>query len=74
MSHGDYKKWQCRMYLSLIFPSSHHAYLLQVPNGFHGVLESFSKEVLRAQPDDVITFAVTYFEGKLNQRRGRRGE
>lgn len=34
---------------------------LQVPEGFEEVLNDFSREVLRAQPEDVVAFAAKYF-------------
>ncbi|KAK2189720.1 hypothetical protein NP493_98g00027 [Ridgeia piscesae] len=43
---------------------------LRVPDGFHGILESLYREVLRAQPDDVISFMSLYLEDLLQERRG----
>ncbi|KAK2181761.1 hypothetical protein NP493_383g04077 [Ridgeia piscesae] len=43
---------------------------LRVPDGFLGILESLYREVLRAQPDDVISFMALYLEDLLWERRG----
>lgn len=34
----------------------------EVPEGFQGVLRDFSREVLRAQPEDIPAFAYQYFK------------
>ena len=36
-----------------------------VPPGFENILEGLAKEVLRAQPENVIEFAAEYFRKKL---------
>ena len=44
---------------------------LRVPSGFEQLLESLAKEILRAQPTDIITFAAEYFKRKVAQREGK---
>mmetsp|Transcript_24218 Transcript_24218/g.37311 ORF Transcript_24218/g.37311 Transcript_24218/m.37311 type:complete len:82 (+) Transcript_24218:10-255(+) len=43
----------------------------QLPDGFYNVLEDFSREVLRDQPQDILEFSFLYFkaleEGTLDQ-------
>ncbi|EAS06137.1 regulatory subunit of type II PKA R-subunit family protein (macronuclear) [Tetrahymena thermophila SB210] len=36
----------------------------QVPEGFYDILHEFTREVLRAQPEDIIEYAANYFEHK----------
>ena len=55
--------------------ASHNVKLLQlvklrVPDGFLELLESLYREVLRAQPDDVISFMALYLEDRLCDRIG----
>lgn len=33
-----------------------------LPEGFYGVLEDYSREVLRDQPQDIIEFSFLYFQ------------
>ncbi|EGR32891.1 regulatory subunit of type ii pka r-subunit family protein, putative [Ichthyophthirius multifiliis] len=35
-----------------------------VPEGFYEILHDFTREILRAQPEDIIYFAANYFEQK----------
>jgi hypothetical protein len=37
-----------------------------VPTGFPAILHEFTREVLRDQPHDLLAYAATYFEAKLN--------
>jgi hypothetical protein len=39
-----------------------------VPDEFPGILKNFIKEVVRAQPEEVTTFARQYFEELLKQK------
>ena len=41
---------------------------LQVPPGFEYILEGLTREVLREQPLDIITFAADYFRKKFTPR------
>ncbi|GCB63170.1 hypothetical protein scyTo_0000120 [Scyliorhinus torazame] len=41
---------------------------LRIPHGFGNLLEGLSREVLRHQPQDIITFAAIYFEDLLEKR------
>ncbi|XP_038635760.1 sperm surface protein Sp17 [Scyliorhinus canicula] len=41
---------------------------LRIPRGFGNLLEGLSREVLRHQPQDIITFAAIYFEDLLEKR------
>ena len=36
-----------------------------VPPGFENILEGLAREILRAQPDNVIDFAAEYFKRKI---------
>jgi len=36
----------------------------QVPEGFYDILHEFSREILRAQPEDILDYAANYFEHK----------
>eukprot|EP01137_Pigoraptor_chileana_P010490 Opistho-2@60225 len=38
----------------------------QLPQGLDLILENFTREVLRSQPDDIIAFGVRYFTGLKN--------
>jgi hypothetical protein len=40
-----------------------------VPEGFQEVLADFTREVLRAQPKNVVEFAAQYFEGLEKGRK-----
>lgn len=44
---------------------------LSVPPGFEHLLEGLTREVLREQPPNIISFAAQYFRRKLNERPGR---
>ena len=33
-----------------------------IPEGFYGVLEDYSREVLRDQPEDIAEFSYLYFK------------
>jgi len=44
-----------------------------VPEGFQEVLADFTREVLRAQPKDIVEFAVQYFEGLDKGKRQEMG-
>ena len=39
-----------------------------VPDEFPGILKNFTKEVVRNNPDNIISFAKSYFEELLRQR------
>ncbi|NXF93586.1 SP17 protein, partial [Eubucco bourcierii] len=41
---------------------------LRLPSGFPSLLEGLAREVLRAQPPDVVTFAAQHFQQLLQQR------
>lgn len=43
---------------------------LRVPAGFEHLLEGLTREVLRAQPSDIVRFAAEYFKERLSQREG----
>lgn len=43
---------------------------VNVPRGFEHILEDLAREVLRAQPDNVIEFAAKHFAKKLELRNG----
>lgn len=43
---------------------------IRVPLGFEHILEGLAREVLREQPEDIITFAAEYFKKKLLLRNG----
>lgn len=43
---------------------------LSVPPGFEHLLEGLTREVLREQPPNIISFAAQYFRRKLNERPG----
>ena len=43
---------------------------LSVPAGFEHLLEGLTREVLREQPPNIISFAAQYFRRKLNERPG----
>ncbi|KAK1213191.1 SP17 protein, partial [Pygoscelis papua] len=49
-------------------PSSSTA--LRLPAGFQNLLEGLAREVLRAQPTDVVAFAAQHFQTLLEQREG----
>ena len=42
-----------------------------IPEGFYGIIEEYSREVLRDQPQDIVEFSYMYFkameEGTLDQ-------
>nr|XP_021152550.1 sperm surface protein Sp17 [Columba livia] len=42
---------------------------VRLPNGFENLLEGLVKEVLRAQPKDVVGFAAQHFQTLLEQRK-----
>jgi hypothetical protein len=44
---------------------------LRVPPGFQNILEGFAREVLREQPEDIITFGAQYFKAQLSIRDGK---
>ena len=44
---------------------------LRVPPGFQNLLEGLAREVLREQPEDIISFAAQYFKNKLVLREGK---
>lgn len=56
--------WSCKM--SQFAPNN-----LQVPPGFEYILEGLTREVLREQPLDIITFAADYFRKQLNLRNSK---
>ena len=39
-----------------------------VPDDFPGILKNFTKEVVRNNPDNIYTYARSYFESILNAR------
>ncbi|NWY08299.1 SP17 protein, partial [Nothoprocta ornata] len=41
---------------------------LRVPAGFRELLEGLAREVLRAQPRDVVAFAAEHFQALLEER------
>lgn len=41
---------------------------IEVPDAFPGILKNFVKEVVRAQPDEIISFSRQYFEDLLKVR------
>jgi hypothetical protein len=41
---------------------------LRVPQGFHTLLESLTREVLRKKPANIYDFAATYFENLLKDQ------
>ena len=40
-----------------------------VPAGFPEILKELNREVLRAQPKDIIQFSANYFQKKLQDQR-----
>ncbi|NXJ86853.1 SP17 protein, partial [Trogon melanurus] len=42
---------------------------LRLPAGFGNLLEGLALEVLREQPDDVVSFAARHFQALLERRR-----
>jgi hypothetical protein len=42
---------------------------LRVPQGFHTLLESLTREVLRSKPANIYEFAATYFEELIKSKR-----
>ncbi|ESO05951.1 hypothetical protein HELRODRAFT_63972 [Helobdella robusta] len=47
---------------------------IRVPQGFRNLLEGFTREVLRNQPDDIIIFGARYFQFLLNARNGKQNK
>ena len=45
---------------------------LSMPSGLEDALEGLAREVLRAQPKDLLEFSADYFEGLLRSRHARR--
>ena len=43
---------------------------IRVPPGFENLLEAFTREILREQPQDIISFGAEFFRNKLKQRVG----
>ena len=43
---------------------------ITIPAGFGQLLEALTKEILRAQPEDVVTFVAEYFKAKVTLRDG----
>ena len=41
---------------------------IEVPDQFPGILKNFVKEVVRAQPDEIVSFSRQYFEDLLKMR------
>lgn len=41
---------------------------IEVPDAFPGILKNFVKEVVRAQPEDIISYSRQYFENLLKER------
>jgi len=41
---------------------------IDVPDAFPGILKNFVKEVVRQQPEEIITFSRQYFENLLKNR------
>ena len=41
---------------------------LRVPQGFHTLLESLTREVLRKKPANIYDFAATYFQELLKDK------
>ena len=41
---------------------------IEVPDAFPGILKNFVKEVVRQQPEEMITFSRQYFENMLKAR------
>ena len=41
---------------------------IEVPDAFPGILKNFVKEVVRAQPDEIVSFSRQYFEDLLKAR------
>ena len=42
--------------------SSKYRKKYELPDGFYNVLEDFSREVLRDQPQDIVEFSFLYFK------------
>ena len=42
-----------------------------IPPGFQALLESLAREVLRDQPEDILSFSASYFTEKLKLRDGK---
>ncbi|KAK9834631.1 hypothetical protein WJX74_006184 [Apatococcus lobatus] len=42
---------------------------LTIPDGFPGILKSFTRETLRSQPENIYEFAAAYFAQQLQQAR-----
>ena len=43
---------------------------LRVPKGFRNLLEDFTRDVLRNQPDDIFIFGAKYFQQLISNRNG----
>lgn len=43
---------------------------IEVPAGFEQLLEAVTREILRAQPADIVTFSAEYFKRKVALRDG----
>ena len=43
---------------------------VSVPAGFEELLEAVTREILREQPVDIVTFATEYFKRKVTLRDG----
>lgn len=41
---------------------------IEVPDAFPGILKNFVKEVVRQQPEELVTFSRQYFENMLKNR------
>ncbi|NXG40040.1 SP17 protein, partial [Dromaius novaehollandiae] len=50
--------------MAIPFSNTH----LRVPAGFRNLLEGLAREVLRAQPQDVVGFAAEHFQALLEER------
>ncbi|NWI12556.1 SP17 protein, partial [Crypturellus soui] len=50
--------------MAIPFSNTH----LRVPTGFRDLLEGLAREVLRAQPRDIVAFAAEHFQALLDER------
>ena len=47
---------------------------IEVPQDLPAILKDFSKEVIRANPTELVKFCREYFEEKCNERKAQQPE
>ena len=45
---------------------------IKIPNGFQNILEALAREVLRDQPEDILSFSASFFAEKIRVRDGKK--